>query len=292
MADAKLVKELRNITQAGFLDCQKALDSTNGNMEEAIKLLKEKGVAKAEKKADAIAAEGVTETHLSGNEALILEVNSQTDFVAQNEIFIKLVEEIKKAILASKKTEVADVEQLVLSNGKTVKESCIEATSKIGEKIAFRRAKIIEKNPDQTFGIYTHHNKKYSSIIVIDKKVSDEVAKGIAMHVGAMNPKFLNKEQVSQEWLENEKALLIKKTMDEGKPKEFAEKIVLGRMEKLLAEYCLVEQPFVKEPTLTVAKYVKNHDGGEVISMTRYELGDGIEKQETDFAAEVAAQMK
>lgn len=291
MADAKLVKELRNITQAGFLDCQKALDSTNGNMEEAIKILKEKGIAKAEKKSDAIATEGVTDTLVDGNKALIIEVNSQTDFVAQNEIFLNLVKEMKKVILEKEVTDLKSVENLVLSNGQTIKDASIEATSKIGEKISFRRANIIKKDPTSTFGVYTHHNKKYSSIVVIDKDINENIAKDIAMHVGAMNPKFLNKENVDQVWLQNEKDLLIKKTIEEGKPKEFAEKIVEGRVGKLLSEYCLLDQPFVKEPTLTVSKYVANNNNAEVVSMFRYELGDGIVKEEVDFAAEVAAQM-
>ncbi|MGL5591279.1 MAG: translation elongation factor Ts [Mycoplasmoidaceae bacterium] len=291
MADAKLVKELRNITQAGFLDCQKALDSTNGNMEEAVKILKEKGIAKAEKKSNAVATEGVTDTLVDGNKALIIEVNSQTDFVAQNEIFLNLVNEMKKIILNKEITDVNLVENLVLSNGQTIKDASIEATSKIGEKISFRRANIIKKDADSTFGIYTHYNKKYSSIVVINKDVNDNIAKDVAMHVGAMNPKFLNKENVDQAWLQNEKELLIKKTIDEGKPKEFAEKIVEGRVGKLLAEYCLVDQPFVKEPNLTVGKYVSNSNNAEILSMIRYELGDGIVKEEVDFAAEVAAQM-
>ncbi len=291
MADAKLVKELREITQAGFLDCQKALDSTNGNMEEAVKILKEKGIAKAEKKADAIAAEGVTDTHVDGNKAVILEMNSQTDFVAQNEIFLNLVNETKKIILEKEIINSEEVGNLILSNGKSIKDNSIEATSKIGEKIAFRRASIVKKESDNTFGIYTHHNKKYSAIVVIDKKIDENIARDIAMHVGAMNPKFLNKDHVDKKWLENERELLVKKTMEEGKPKEFAEKIVNGRMEKLLSEYCLVDQPFVKEPSLSVAKYIAQNNNAQVISMIRFELGDGIQKEETDFAAEVAAQM-
>lgn len=288
--DAKKVKELREMTQAGFLDCQKALTETDGDIEAAVKILKEKGAAKAEKKAGAIATEGITDILCEGNKALIIEINSQTDFVAQNEEFVKLSEDMKKTILENDVVNVSEVEGLTLSNGKSVKEACTEATAKIGEKIGFRRAGIATKKDDQTFGLYVHHNKRYSAMVVVSGNIDSDVAKDVAMHLGAMNPKFMNKESVDQTWLEEERQRLIKQTMDEGKPAEFAEKIVNGRMSKLLAEYCLEDQPFVKEPSMTVGQYLANHNS-KLLFMKRFELGEGIEKKVVDFAAEVAEQM-
>ncbi len=290
--DAKKIKELRDLTQAGFSDCQKALEESNGDIEAAIKFLKERGIAKAEKKAGAIATEGITDILTDdANKALIIEINSQTDFVAQNEEFINLSNEMKKVILENDVVEVKEVESLVLSNGSTIKESCAEATGKIGEKISFRRAGIVTKKDNQTFGLYVHHNKRYSAIVVVSGNISQDVAKDVAMHLGAMNPKFLNKESVDPTWLEEEKQRLINQTIEEGKPQEFAEKIVNGRMNKLLAEYSFEDQQFVKDPSITIKQYLEQHNS-KLLFMKRFELGEGIEKKQVDFAAEVAEQMK
>lgn len=289
--DAKKVKELREITQAGFLDCQKALQETNGDIEAAIKILKEKGITKAEKKSGAIATEGIIDIETNGNKALIVEINSQTDFVANNEEFKTLADEMKKEILANDVVEVSDVESLKLSNGETIKEACVAATAKIGEKINFRRAGIVTKKDDQTFGCYVHHNKRYAAIVVVSGNIDPQVARDVAMHTGAMNPKFLNAQRVDQVWLEEERQRLIKQTVEEGKPQEFAEKIVNGRMNKLLAEYCLEDQQFVKDPSMTIGQYLKNNNS-KLLFMKRFELGEGIEKQEVNFADEVAQQMK
>lgn len=285
------VKELRERTQAGFMDCQKALIETKGDIEKAIVWLREKGISKANKKADAIAAEGITNVIEKGNDALIIEVNSQTDFVAKNKEFRDLVNDIVETIFKNKKTKKAEVDSLKLKNNKDVKTACLEATGKIGEKIDFRRAELISKTKDQVFGIYQHNNERISSLVLIEGKVPQEVAKDIAMHLTAMNPKFINKSQVDKKWLEQEKNILVKKTIDEGKPKEFAEKIVEGRLGKIVSEVCLEEQPFFKDPSITVAAYLKKHNG-KIVKMFRYELGEGIEKSEINFADEVAAQMK
>lgn len=285
------VKELRDRTQAGFMDCQKALIETKGDINKSIEWLRERGIAKAAKKADAIAAEGITNVKIVDDNCIILEVNTQTDFVAKNKEFQELVTTIGNAILKSKKTSKDEVEAIILSNGKDIKTLCLEATGKIGEKISFRRAEILSKTKEQTFGIYQHSNDRISSIVLIEGKIDNEIAKGIAMHVTAMNPKFINKNDVDKKWIDSEKRILIEKTIQEGKPKEFAEKIVSGRLDKIISEVCLEEQDFIKDPNIKVGKYT-SLNGGKILKIIRYELGEGIEKVNTDFASEVASQMK
>lgn len=283
------VKELRNRTQAGFADCKKALEETKDDIEKAIAWLREKGISKAAKKASAIAAEGQTLVVEKNNDCVILEINSQTDFVAKNDEFVKFVKDVADIILNNKSSK--DVNQMKLPSGKTVEETSIDLTAKIGEKISFRRAELLTKNDNQVFGIYQHSDNRKSAVVLIDGKVSKDVAKDVAMHLTAMSPRFLNKDQIDKDWLESERKILIQKTIDEGKPQEFAEKIVNGRMNKVTAEVCLEDQPFFKDPGLTVAAYLKNNNG-KAIQMVRYEVGEGIEKVVTDFAAEVQAQMK
>lgn len=283
------VKELRTRTQAGFADCKKALEECADDIEKAIAWLREKGISKAAKKASAIAAEGQTKVLEKGNHCVILEINSQTDFVAKNDDFVKFVDDVANAIIDSKSID--NVASLKLASGKTVEETAIELTAKIGEKISFRRAEIFTKNDNQVFGIYQHSDNRKSSIVLIEGNVPSNVAKDVAMHLTAMSPKFLNKSEIDKEWLESERKILIQKTIEEGKPQEFAEKIVNGRMEKITAEVCLEDQPFFKDPSIKVETYVKNHKG-KITKMARYEVGEGIEKVVTDFAAEVQAQMK
>lgn len=289
------VKELRERTQAGFMDCQKALAETGGDIEKAIEWLREKGISKAAKKADAIAAEGITNAIIKGDQALVIEVNSQTDFVAKNDIFINLVNQIIDAIFVNKVTSKEDVEKMVLANGKDVKTCCIEATATIGEKIEFRRAKLLSKNANQSFGAYQHSNSKVSSIVLIDGVVSAELGKDVAMHLTAMNPKFLSKETVDKSWLETERRILLEKSKEEqknnAKDPKFMDKIVEGRLSKILAENCLEEQPFIKDSAITIKKLLENSKA-KLLDMARFELGEGIEKKVDDFASEVAAQMK
>lgn len=287
------VKELRERTQAGFMDCQKALSETNGDIEKAIDWLREKGISKAAKKADAIAAEGLTNAIIKGDQCLVIEVNSQTDFVAKNEEFQKLVNEIVDAIFKNKKTSKEDVEKMILSNGKDVKSACVEATAKIGEKIEFRRATLLTKKSGQSFGAYQHNNSRVSSAVLIDGDVPSDLSKDIAMHITAMNPKFLNKDSVDKNWLESERKILLEKSKNENKDAKFMEKIIDGRLSKILAEYCLEEQPFFKDPSgkITVKKILEDKKA-KLVQMVRYELGEGIEKKVEDFASEVAAQMK
>ena len=250
---------------------------------------------KAAKKADAIAAEGLTNAVIRGDQCLVLEVNSQTDFVAKNEEFINLVNDIIDAIFINKKVDKESVEKMQLKNGKDVKTACVEATAKIGEKIEFRRAMLLTKKSNQSFGAYQHSNSKISSAILIDGIVDDSLAKDIAMHLTAMNPRFLSKEKVDNKWLESERKILLEKSKEESKnskkdPK-FMDKIIDGRLNKILSENCLEEQPFFKDGSITIKKLLEQKNA-KVINMVRFELGEGIEKKVDDFASEVAAQMK
>ncbi|MGL5630445.1 MAG: translation elongation factor Ts [Mycoplasmoidaceae bacterium] len=302
--NVKLVKELRERTQAGFADCQKALEACGNNIEKSIIWLREKGAVKAEKKSGSIAVEGLTCAMNDGKKALIIEVNSQTDFVVKNQDFIKLVQEIEKTIFKSNVTDKDAVEKLLLKDGRSIKEACIELTAKIGEKISFRRAEMInyEKENDICIGSYSHYNGKFASIIAIKGKSNQVIANDIAMHLGALNPKFLNSSSVDKNWLDEQKAKILKKTNEDFQEKanksgkkveqKHVEKTVEGRLSKLLAEYCLEDQAFVKEPSISVKKYILNHGEAKLIYMKRFELGEGIEKNESNFAAEVAAQMR
>lgn len=287
--NAEKIKELRNRTQAGFMDCKKALEESDNDIDKAIAWLREKGISKAAKKANAIAAEGQTIVLEDKDDCVILEVNSQTDFVSKNNDFVKFVDDVAKLILKNKSTK--DIDNMVLPSKKTVGETAIDLTATIGEKISVRRAELFFKNSNQSFGIYQHFNNRVSAMVLIEGNVSKEVGKDVAMQVASMNPKFVNSNEVDQEWKETEEKLLIQKTIEEGKPKEFAEKIVKGRMGKILAEVCLDDQPFIKDNGITISQYLSKNKG-KVLKMVRYEVGEGIEKEETNFADEVKAQMK
>lgn len=286
---AELVKQLRSITFAGMTDCMKALNETNDDLDLAVEWLRKNGAIKAAKKANAIAAEGLTLAKFNNNKTLacIIEVNCQTDFVAKNEQFVKLTNDMLNVILESGST---NIENLKI-NGKSFEEASQELTAIIGEKIGFRRTEILKATDNQTIGIYTHMNNRVATAILVDGKVSDEVVTNIAMHIAAMNPKYVNESEVDQNWLNKEKEIILEQTKQESnKPVEFLTKIVDGRVNKLLKEICLVSQPYVKDPSLTVEQYLSNN-GAKAIKMINFVLGDGIEKKESDFAAEVAEQM-
>ncbi|BAC44745.1 elongation factor Ts [Malacoplasma penetrans] len=287
---ADKIKELRSRTQAGFMDCKKALEESDNDIEKAIAWLREKGISKAAKKASAIAAEGQTTVVEKGDNCVVLEVNSQTDFVSKNADFVKFVKDVAEVILKNKSAD--NVDSLVLPNKKTVADTAIDLTATIGEKISVRRAQLLTKKKGQSFGVYQHFNGRISAAVLIDGEVSSEVGKDVAMQVASMNPKFVNSSQVDKKWKDEEEKLLIQKTIEEGKPKEFAEKIVAGRMVKMLAEVCLEEQPFIKDNGITIIKYLKQNKANKVLEMVRFEVGEGIEKQEANFADEVKAQMK
>lgn len=288
MVTAAMVKELRDLTNAGLSDCKKALEATNGNKEEAINWLREKGIAKAAKKSDRIAAEGIAAILVKGNDAAIIEVNSETDFVAKNDTFKALVDEILETLINSNAKTMEEALELKTSEG-TINDLIIAKTATIGEKLSFRRFERITKKDNETFGSYIHMGGRIAVLTVVSD-VTEEVAKDISMHAAAMKPLYVTKEEVPAEELEKERVVLKEQAMNEGKPAEIAEKMVEGRIRKYYEEICLEEQAFVKDPSMSVGKYASNN-GGKIVSMTRYEVGEGIEKKEENFAEEVAKQI-
>ena len=291
MISASLVKDLREKTGAGMLDCKKALEATNGSIEEAIDWLREKGISKAAKKADRIAAEGIAAIKISGNTACVVEVNSETDFVAKNEEFTSLVDEILNVILANDVNTNEDVLSLTTSEGNTLEELIIAKTAKIGEKLSFRRFAKVTKSDDEVFGDYIHMGGKIAVLTVV-KNVSVEVAKDVSLHAAAMRPQYVKSAEVPTDVLEKEKTIIREQLLNEGKPADRIDNILVGKVNKYYEDVCLENQIFVKaENKETVATYVKNN-GGEIVSMVRYEVGEGMEKREENFAEEVAKQME
>ena len=288
MFTAQDVKNLREKTGAGMLDCKKALDETKGNIEEAINWLREKGISKALKKAERIAAEGLSEAVSNDTNAVIIEVNCETDFVARNEEFKTLINTIANAILNNEVKTMEDVNKLVVDN-ETIEEKIVAFTAKIGEKISFRRFEKLAKTESQEFGIYSHMGGKITSVVVIEGN-NHEVAKDIAMHVAAMNPSYLVSSDIPEDVLNKEREIIKEQSMNEGKPAEIAEKMVEGRIRKFFKEVCLVEQEFIKDPSLSVGNYAKNNNCS-IVKMVRYEVGEGIEKRNDDFATEVMNQI-
>lgn len=292
---AQQVKELREATGAGMLDCKKALEQTDGDIEAAITYLREKGIAKAAKKADRIAAEGLCNFIVNGNVAVLYELNSETDFVAKNEKFLALIEKVGQIILSSGVTNTEDALK-VEEGGKTVEILLSEATATIGEKITLRRVTRVEKTDAQFFGAYKHMGGRIASLSILEGG-NDDVAKDIAMHVAAQKPLYLDQTQISSETIQKEKEILIAQAIEENskeakpKPQNILEKMVEGRLNKQLKEVCLVNQPFVKNPDETVEQYVKNAKA-VVLSFLRLEVGEGIEKKENDFAKEVMEQIR
>ncbi|MBI5974898.1 translation elongation factor Ts [Staphylococcus canis] len=288
---AKLVKELREKTGAGMMDCKKALEATDGDIDKAIDYLREKGIAKAAKKADRIAAEGITHVEVKGNEAAIVEINSETDFVARNEGFQELVKEIANQILETKAESVEALNETKLPNGKTVSEHMTEAISTIGEKLSIRRFAVRTKGDNDAFGAYLHMGGRIAVLSVVEGTTDEEAAKDVAMHIAAINPKYVSSEQVSEEEINHEKEVLKQQALNEGKPENIVEKMVEGRLRKYLQEICAVDQDFVKNPDQTVAEFLKSK-GGKLVDFVRYEVGEGLEKREENFADEVKGQMK
>ena len=288
---AKLVKELREKTGAGMMDCKKALTETDGDIDKAVDYLREKGIAKAAKKSDRIAAEGLVHVEEKGNEAAIVEINSETDFVARNEGFQNLVKEMADHILDVKPADVDALNASKLANGQTVEEKMNEAISTIGEKLTLRRFTLKTKTDNDSFGEYLHMGGRIGVLTVVEGSTNEEAAKDVAMHIAALNPKFVSRDQVSDEELAHEKEILKQQALNEGKPENIVEKMVEGRMRKYLEEICAVDQAFVKNPDQTVAEFLKT-DGGVLVDFVRYEVGEGIEKRSDNFADEVKGQMK
>ncbi len=293
MISAAMVKELREKTGAGMMDCKKVLTEANGDMEKAAELLREKGIAKAAKKSDRIAAEGLVLGYVSEDKKVgaVVEVNSETDFVAQNAEFRSFVEEIAKQVALKNPNSVEDLlEQDSIENpGKKVSEVLIEKVSKIGEKLSIRRFTRFETT-DGLIEKYIHGNGKIA-VLVNTKNADDELAKDICMQIAAAKPEFLNREAVPQDRLDKEMEILKAQAMNEGKPEAIAEKIVQGRINKFYSEICLVEQPFVKDPDTKIQDLLKSKNA-EIVEFARIETGEGIEKKEENFAEEVMKQIK
>lgn len=282
------VKELREKTGVGMLDCKKALEATDGNMDAAIDWLREKGLSKAAKKADRIAAEGIASIVIEGNKAVILEVNSETDFVAKNIEFQELVDTIAKTLLANPVNTINEAMTLNCAEG-SIQDLIVAKTAKIGEKLSFRRFQVVTKEDNEVFGSYIHMGGKIAVLTVL-QNVSEVVAKDVSMHAAAMRPSYVRKSDVPTEELDKERAVLTEQAINEGKPAEIAAKMVEGRIQKYYKEICLEEQPFVKDGDISVATYVKNN-GGSIRTMIRFEVGEGIEKKEENFAEEVMSQI-
>ncbi|OHR64888.1 elongation factor Ts [Bacillus sp. HMSC76G11] len=288
---AQMVKELREKTGAGMMDCKKALTETNGDMEKAIDFLREKGIASASKKADRVAAEGLALVKSEGNEAVILEVNSETDFVAKNEGFKELLDALASHLLAKKPASLDEAMTQTMDNGSTVADFINAAIAKIGEKITLRRFEIVTKTDSDAFGAYLHMGGRIAVLTVLEGTFEEETAKDVAMHVAAVNPKYIGRDAVSEEEVTREREVLSQQALNEGKPANIVEKMVEGRLGKFFEDICLLEQSFVKNPDLKVKQFVESK-GASVKSFTRYEVGEGIEKRQDNFAEEVMNQVK
>ena len=289
MISASMVKELRETSGAGMLDCKKALEATNGNMEEAINWLREKGISKAAKKASRIAAEGLGLVKIDGNDAVVIEVNSETDFVAKNEEFKTLVNDIADIVLKEKPATVEDALELEV-NGKTVNDLISEKVATIGEKLTLRRFEIVSKEDGQIFGTYSHMGGKIVTLSVMEGDDA-ELAKDIAMQAAAMRPLYLTRDEVPQSEIDKEREVLTEQAENEGLDEKKLPMIVNGRLNKYYEEICLIDQMFIKENKMKVSKYVESKKS-KIVRFVRYEVGEGIEKREENFADEVASMIK
>ncbi|SDH93449.1 translation elongation factor Ts [Alteribacillus bidgolensis] len=288
---ASMVKELREKTGAGMMDCKKALTETDGNMDEAVNYLREKGISKAAKKADRVAAEGLTYVTNEGNKAVIVEVNAETDFVAKNENFQTLVQNIADYLLEK---EPADVEAALsgeIENGATLEAYINDQIAKIGEKISLRRFEVVQKDDNAAFGAYLHMGGRIGVLTLLEGTTDEDLAKDIAMHVAAINPSYVSRDEVPAEETEKEREVLKQQALNEGKPENIVEKMVEGRINKYFEQICLLDQEFVKDSDQKVGKYVKSK-GASVKTFVRYEVGEGMEKRDDNFAEEVMSQVK
>ena len=290
MITASMVKELREKSGAGMLDCKKALEANNGDINASIDWLREKGISKAQKKAGRIAAEGIAAILTKDNKAVIIEVNAETDFVAKNEKFTDMVNTILETIIDSDVTTLEDAMKLQTSEG-TIEELIVARTATIGEKLSFRRLEVITKKDSESFGDYIHMGGKIAVLTVVDGAIS-EVAKDVAMHAAAMKPLYVKAEDVPTDVLDKEKEIMREQLLNEGKPADRIDNILVGKVRKYYEEICLENQIFVKaENKETVAQFVKNN-GGTITTMIRFEVGEGMEKREENFADEVAKQIQ
>lgn len=289
MFSASDVKALREKTGAGMLDCKKALDETNGNIDAAVDWLREKGIAKAAKKTDRIAAEGLADIFINGNKALVLEVNSETDFVAKNDEFKNFVKTVGNAILNSNALRVEEANKLEV-NGETIESMTIALTAKIGEKISIRRFSVLEKNDEEVFGSYIHMGGRIASLVKITG-TDTNVAREVAMHAAAMRPLYVNETEVPSDVLEKEKNIMREELLNEGKPADKIDNILVGKVRKYYEEVCLENQIYVKaENKETVGQFLINNNS-KLLAMVRFEVGEGMEKRNENFADEVMSQI-
>lgn len=298
---AQMVKELRESTGAGMMDCKKALQEAEGNMERAVDILREKGLSKAAKKADRIAAEGLVAIEINEDNtvASMVEVNSETDFVAKNEDFKTFVKDAAKMALATESTDVAGLLAETHEQGQSLQDVLNERTAKIGEKLDLRR--FVKLTTEGQVAGYIHGGGKIGVLVEMATTARDAevitMGRDIAMQVAAMNPKYVSRNNVDAEYIAHETEILTQQALNEGKPANIVEKMIKGRLEKQLKEVCLLEQPFVKNGDLTIKQLVaetakKLGTEIEVVNVVRFEVGEGIEKKEENFAEEVAKQLK
>lgn len=289
---ASMVKELRERTGAGMMDCKKALTECNGDMDKAIDWLREKGMAQAAKKSGRIAAEGLSRVHVEGNTAVIFEVNSETDFVAKNEQFLELLDKISNTLFTCKP---ASLEAALACDvdGETLETTIVNAAATIGEKITLRRLEVVEKTEDQIFGSYMHMGGTISALVVLNGGTA-EVAKDVAMQVASMAPQFISRDDMPQEFIDHERNIQMEILKNDdslsSKPENVLKGIIEGRVSKTLQEISLVDQVYFKDGDLKVGQYVKQA-GASVVSFVRYVVGEGIEKKEENFAEEVMSQI-
>ncbi|WP_079709476.1 translation elongation factor Ts [Paraliobacillus ryukyuensis] len=289
---AQMVKELREKTGAGMMDCKKALTETDGDMEKAVDFLREKGISKAAKKADRIAAEGSAHVAVDNNTAVLLEMNCETDFVTKNDQFKTLLEEIAQHLLSQKPATVEEaLQQPLHGEGETLEAYINSNIAKIGEKLSLRRFTLSEKTDEDAFGAYIHMGGNIGSLTVVEGTTDEAFAKDVAMHIAAVNPRYVSRDAVSTEEVEKEREMLKTQAKNEGKPENIVEKMVEGRLGKFFEEICLLEQGFVKDPDQKVKKLVADK-GATIQTFARYEVGEGMEKKEDNFAEEVMSQVK
>ena len=291
---AAQVKELRELTGAGMMDCKKALTECDGDTKKAIDWLREKGIAKAAKKEGRIAAEGLAKILIEGNKAVVLEVNSETDFVAKNDRFLALLDEAAKTIFNSNVKTVEEALALPTAEG-TLNDSFIAAVAIIGEKITLRRFEIVEKNDDELFGSYTHQGGRIVAVTVVKGTADAQVAKNMAMQVASMNPTYVSRDEMPQEVIAHERevqeGIMANDESLANKPEKVKAGIVEGRLSKALQDMCLVDQEYFLDSNLKCGQYLKENNA-EVVKFVKYIVGEGIEKKQDDFAAEVAAMAK
>ncbi len=291
---AAQVKELRELTGAGMMDCKKALTECDGDTKKAIDWLREKGIAKAAKKEGRIAAEGLAKILIEGNKAVVLEVNSETDFVAKNDRFLALLDEAAKTIFNSNVKTVEEALALPTAEG-TLNDSFIAAVAVIGEKITLRRFEIVEKSDDELFGSYTHQGGRIVAVTVVKGTEDAQVAKNMAMQVASMNPTYVSRDEMPQEVVAHERevqeGIMANDESLANKPEKVKAGIIEGRVSKALQDMCLVDQEYFLDSNLKCSQYLKENNA-EVVKFVKYIVGEGIEKKQDDFAAEVAAMAK